>query len=86
MLINRLQGNLDAHNAKRKRRYKLSLGKGIERYDPECPRSIDELLAMADNFMYEQKLKGPATVREALENQCPLRDMRQTVKKRRLSC
>ena len=64
MLISRLQERLDTHNAKRKHRYKLSLSMGIERYDPECPCSIDELLAMADSLMYEQKWKRLATVSE----------------------
>ena len=77
MLISRLQGDLDTHNAKRKRRYKLSLSMGVERYDPECPCSIDELLAMADSLMYGQKRKGLATVRGALENQRPVREKRQ---------
>jgi len=55
VLTTRLQENLEAHNARGNRRYKLSLSMGIARYDPESPCSIDELLARADRLMYEQK-------------------------------
>jgi diguanylate cyclase (GGDEF)-like protein len=64
VLVNRLQKRLDINNAKRKRCYKLSLSTGIERYNPECPCSIDELLAVADSLMYEQKRKRLTTVRQ----------------------
>ncbi len=77
MLISRLQENLDSHNAKGKRRYKLSLSMGIARYDPECPCSIDELLDRADTLMYEQKREVLATVREAPGTQHPAREKRQ---------
>lgn len=77
MLISRLQKNLDSHNAKGKRRYKLSLSMGIARYDPECPCSIDELLDRADTLMYEQKREVLAPVREAPGTQHPAREKRQ---------
>jgi diguanylate cyclase (GGDEF)-like protein/PAS domain S-box-containing protein len=77
MLISRLQANLDSHNAKGKRRYKLSLSMGIARYDPECPCSIDELLDKADTLMYEQKREVLGTVREAPGTQHPAREKRQ---------
>jgi len=64
VLVSRLQKRLDINNAKRKRGYKLSLSTGIERYNPECPRSIDELLAVADSLMYEQKRKRLIIVRQ----------------------
>jgi diguanylate cyclase (GGDEF)-like protein/PAS domain S-box-containing protein len=51
----RLQENLEAHNAREDRRYKLSLSIGIAHYDPEHPCSINELLAQADRAMYEKK-------------------------------
>jgi diguanylate cyclase (GGDEF)-like protein/putative nucleotidyltransferase with HDIG domain len=76
MLISRLQENLDTHNAREKCSYKLSLSMGIARYDPECPCSIDELLARADSLMYEQKQGVLAPVREALEKQRPVRGKR----------
>ena len=54
-LTTRLQESLETHNAKEGRRYKLSLSVGLARYDPECPCSIDELLAQADRAMHEKK-------------------------------
>ena len=55
IIATRLQENLEAHNAREGRRYKLSLSVGLARYDPARPCSIDELLAQADRAMYEQK-------------------------------
>jgi diguanylate cyclase (GGDEF)-like protein len=51
----RLQENLEAHNARTDRLYKLSLGVGITHYDPEHPCSINDLVAQADRAMYEHK-------------------------------
>ena len=55
ILIARLQDKLKSGNVEGKRRYKLSLSVGVAYYDPEHPRSIDELLHEADRLMYEQK-------------------------------
>jgi len=55
VLATRLQTNLEAHNAREGRRYKVSLSVGVARYDPESPCSIDQLLTQADRAMYEQK-------------------------------
>jgi diguanylate cyclase (GGDEF)-like protein len=57
ILTARLQENLEIHNAREDREYKLSLSVGLARYDPDHPISIDELLAKADRDMYEQKGK-----------------------------
>ena len=54
-LATRLRYNLEAHNARGDRPYKLSLSIGLAHYAPEHPCSIDELLAQADRAMYEQK-------------------------------
>lgn len=51
----RLQKNLDDHNSANRRSYILSISVGVAFYDPENPRSVDELLAEGDNMMYEQK-------------------------------
>ena len=61
ILIARLQGNLEARNARGDLRYKLSLSTGIARYDPEHPCSLDDLLTQADRAMYEQKRRNPNT-------------------------
>ncbi len=58
ILATRLQENLEARNARKGRRYKLSLSTGLARYDPKHPCSIDELLARADKAMYEQKQRS----------------------------
>ena len=55
ILATRFQENLDAHNAKSTRPYKLSISIGIAHCDPEASPSIDELLKKADKLMYEQK-------------------------------
>jgi diguanylate cyclase (GGDEF)-like protein len=49
-LSNRLQENLELHNAKGDRSFKLSISIGIVYYDPEFPCSIDELITKADRI------------------------------------
>jgi len=51
----RLQQQIDAHNARQKKEYKISMSIGIVYKDPETPGSIDELISQADALMYEQK-------------------------------
>ncbi len=51
----RLQKNIDTHNEKISRDYKLSISVGISYYDPNFPTSIDKLLSQADKSMYERK-------------------------------
>jgi diguanylate cyclase (GGDEF)-like protein/PAS domain S-box-containing protein len=58
VLTTRLRDNLEAHNARGDRPYKLSLSIGLVSYDPEHPCSADELLARADRAMYEQKRRN----------------------------
>jgi diguanylate cyclase (GGDEF)-like protein len=53
----RLQENLRAYNAEEKRAYDLSLSMGVAWYDPEHPRTLDELLEHGDREMYEEKQK-----------------------------
>ena len=57
ILATRLQKNVDAHNAKGSRFYKLSISVGIAKLDPEHPISVDDLLTQADTLMYEEKRK-----------------------------
>lgn len=56
----RLQERIDAHNQSENRRYRLSLSVGCACYDPENPCSLDELIMLADQLMYEQKKKRKA--------------------------
>ncbi len=55
IIYNRLQKNIEAFNAQKIRRYKLSISTGSVKYNPESPCSIDELLKRADTSMYENK-------------------------------
>lgn len=58
ILAFRLQENLQSHNAKITRPYKLSFSIGFSYYDPDTPCSLEELIARADTYMYEVKRGG----------------------------
>jgi len=58
----RLQSLLDARNRPGNDKYKLSISVGHSYYDPETPLSIDELMARADQLMYERKQKKKANL------------------------
>ena len=51
----RLQDEIDIHNGRENRRYRLSISVGCSCYDPENPCSIDNLMASADEQMYSEK-------------------------------
>jgi diguanylate cyclase (GGDEF)-like protein len=51
----RLQSLIETRNNQENRRYRLSISIGCSYYDPENPRSLDELMTHADQLMYEQK-------------------------------
>lgn len=51
----RLQKNIEAHNAGRNGSVALSISIGMAVYDHDRPSSLDELLKQADARMYEQK-------------------------------
>jgi diguanylate cyclase (GGDEF)-like protein len=55
-ILERLQKALESYNAKNNRGYSLSISAGISFYDPELPCTVDDLLAAADNSMYERKM------------------------------
>ena len=55
IVLTRLHENIKDYNAKRSRRYTLSISVGTAQFDPEYPISIDELLSKADALMYAQK-------------------------------
>jgi len=57
VLTARLRDNIAAFNKLGTPDYHISLSIGIVRYDPENPFSLDELLARADQLMYEDKKK-----------------------------
>jgi len=57
----RLQQMTGIRNNQKNRRYKLSISMGCAYYDPENPRSIDDLIGRADRMMYERKQKKRLT-------------------------
>ena len=55
IITERINRNIELHNAEKARPYRLSLSFGIVDYRPDAPVSIDELLSRGDSLMYEQK-------------------------------
>jgi len=55
LLAGRIHGRVDLQNCREDRPYRLSVSVGFALYDPECPSSLDELVARADQRMYEEK-------------------------------
>jgi diguanylate cyclase (GGDEF)-like protein len=53
-ILRRLERNLNRAGAKESR-YELSLSVGVARFDPARPASLGELIARADQAMYEEK-------------------------------
>ncbi|HEY4816314.1 MAG TPA: GGDEF domain-containing protein [Candidatus Acidoferrum sp.] len=53
-ILRRLEKNLKKSNANQFR-YEMSLSVGLSRFDPKHPVSLGELMAQADQAMYEQK-------------------------------
>ncbi len=56
LVLRRLEKNLKELNAE-ETRYELSLSIGVARFDPKCAVPLGELMAQADEAMYEQKRK-----------------------------
>jgi diguanylate cyclase (GGDEF)-like protein len=54
-ITGRIEENLRRHNAEGKRPYQLSLSVGVTRIEPGSTASIEDLLAKADQAMYQQK-------------------------------
>jgi len=54
----RFNKNLIKLNQTIKKPYKISFSIGISCYDPDNPQSMDELIQIADNKMYEEKKKN----------------------------
>jgi diguanylate cyclase (GGDEF)-like protein len=55
IIASRLQEKMADYNAHRTQRYELSLSVGIAYLDPRSPVPIEELIARADEKMYEHK-------------------------------
>jgi len=55
VLLRRLDERLEQHNQGGKRPFVLSLGRGVARFDPHNPKSLQQLLDEADVRLYEDK-------------------------------
>ncbi|MFN8580153.1 MAG: diguanylate cyclase [Gemmatimonadaceae bacterium] len=55
VLVQRLDERLAAHNGRPGRKYSLSIGRGMVRFDPDHPKSLQQLLDEADQRLYEDK-------------------------------
>jgi two-component system, cell cycle response regulator len=55
VVLERLTRNLEGHNERAGRPFRLSLSVGVSRYDPADPAPVDELIERADRSMYKQK-------------------------------
>ena len=55
ILTQHLKVNLNAYNARKQGRYKLSVSLGVANYNAVAPCPIDVLLKKADEKMYENK-------------------------------
>jgi len=56
LVLRRLEKNLKELNAE-ETRYELTLSIGVARFDPKCAMPLGELMAQADEAMYEEKRK-----------------------------
>ncbi|HUW50644.1 MAG TPA: diguanylate cyclase [Sulfuricella sp.] len=54
-IAQRFQDNIAAFNAKKTRPYNLSVSVGAVECTPDCPHSLEEMLAQADALMYRNK-------------------------------
>jgi diguanylate cyclase (GGDEF)-like protein/PAS domain S-box-containing protein len=54
-LLKRLEENLGEYNNRLEAKYPLSISKGLAELDPASPCGIEELLAKADQKMYDEK-------------------------------
>jgi len=51
----RLQTAIEQFNQTQKRSFQLSMSVGLQSYDPNQPLSLDQLINLADQKMYEYK-------------------------------
>jgi diguanylate cyclase (GGDEF)-like protein/PAS domain S-box-containing protein len=55
VVLRRLAQNLEHHNSRKGRPYRIALSIGIAHYNPLFPSTIEELVHQADSSMYENK-------------------------------
>jgi len=54
-ILSRIENQFRLLNEKKLHPYPITISYGIAHYDPEAPRSLEELMEIADKAMYEQK-------------------------------
>lgn|GEM_PF-1112034 len=64
----RMHSLINTRNDRENRRYRLSISVGCSYYDPENPCSLDQLIAVADKLMYEQKQKKKGLLRPGVSS------------------
>ena len=69
--IERLEKNLENHNAHAGREYSLCFSVGAVAYDPAQHRSLDDLMREADERMYDDKRSKTHCDREGIEARGP---------------
>jgi diguanylate cyclase (GGDEF)-like protein len=55
MLIQRLEFHIDQYNQSSSRPFKVGMSFGVVNYNPHQPVSLDHLITLADELMYQQK-------------------------------
>jgi diguanylate cyclase (GGDEF)-like protein len=55
LIRKRLEEKLHQLNCKIEKNYKIQFSIGFSEYDPKKPKSLDELIAIADQKMYQEK-------------------------------
>ena len=55
MNVSRFQKNIDLYNSQAAPSHRISMSSGVAYYDPESPCTVGDLLARADNAMYNNK-------------------------------
>jgi diguanylate cyclase (GGDEF)-like protein len=55
-LLSRLYKNIEIYNSTMNKPYKLSISAGFSFYNPKDPITLDELLHIADQRMYKEKM------------------------------
>jgi GGDEF domain-containing protein len=55
VLLARLDRQLNEHNDAADRQFSLSISRGVARFEPDAPKSLQQLLEMADGRLYEAK-------------------------------
>ena len=55
VLLQRLDERINSHNADGERQFTISMGRGMARFDPDRPKSLQQLLEEADTRLYVNK-------------------------------